>query len=53
MGTSGTENCEGCLSTQSKHLPPPLVLRLNLVRLTIIMITHCESIKYDIIKLLL
>ena len=33
MGTSGTESYEGCLQTQSKHLPPQLVLKLSFVRL--------------------
>ena len=36
MGTSGTEGCEGCLSTQFKHLLPQLALRLILVRLGLI-----------------
>ena len=33
MDTSGTESYEGCLQTQSKHLPPQLALKLILVRL--------------------
>ena len=33
VGTAGTEDCEGCLQTQFKHLPPQLALRLSPVRL--------------------
>ena len=33
VDTSGTENCEGYLLTQFKHLLPQLALKLSPVRL--------------------